>query len=197
MNIKKITIIICFCFGFHFFYGQSNIRVKLHSCAGYDGYEDFAKLAIQKLEMVINSKQFEQAILNGKFSNTNKNTNKQIFSIIMSAHEVQGEGGEDGVIDLRIRTITLEKDGKKWMKNCQIDSWAGTIGIDGQNDGETAICLQRLRIWKEQSNIAALAGHYAHEYMHILGFSHSGGRKSSSLVYQVGNIVERLGRELR
>ncbi len=194
--MNRLIIIAFICFGFQILDGQPNVRVKLHSMTGYEGYEDFAKLAIQKLEMVINSNQFEQEILNGNFSKTNGYTNKQVFALIMNAHEIQGEGGQDSVIDLRIRTITLERDGKKWMKNCKIGSWAGTIGIDGQGDGETAICPQRLSFWKEQSNVASLAGHYAHEYMHILGFSHSGRRKSSSLVYQVGNIVERLVKEL-
>jgi len=194
--MNRLITIAFLCFGFQSLVGQSNIRVKLHTMTGYEGHEDFAKLAIQKLEMVVNSEQFKQSILNGNFTKRNGYTNEQIYDLILKAHEIQGKGGQDSVIDLRIRTITLERDGKRWMRNCKIGSPAGTIGIDGQGDGETAICPQRLSFWKEQSNVASLAGHYAHEYMHILGFSHSGRRKSSSLVYQVGNIVERLVKEL-
>ncbi|MGC4042002.1 MAG: hypothetical protein QM710_14755 [Flavobacterium sp.] len=87
--------------------------------------------------------------------------------------------------------MTEARDGKKWMRRCEIGSWAGTIGIDGCGDGVIATCPQHLQDWFNNSNIAALAAHYMHEYMHHLGFRHD-GRKSKSLVYMVGNIVENL-----
>jgi hypothetical protein len=176
-------------------FGQNKVTVIIHSFKNYDGYENFANMAAKKLEIVLNSEKFKQAILTGSFTKIDTLTNQQIYDAIMKAHEVQGDGGQDGVVDLRVRTITLEQDGKKWIRNCKIGSWAGTIGIDGQGDGITAICSERLKLWADSSDYAQLAAHYAHEYMHIIGFSHFGRKKGLTLVYQVGDIVERLIKE--
>lgn len=80
-------------------------------------------------------------------------------------------------------------------KNCD----KSTIGIDGNRDGVTAICPQKLKLWAKTNRINKLAGHYAHEYMHILGFNHrhwigfsSYGWKNKTFVYKVGNIVSYL-----
>ncbi len=171
---------------------EKKITVTLHSIKGYDGHEDFAQKAIAKLEAVLNSTEFEQKVLKGKFKRTNKLSNQALYNTIMQAKEVQGPGGKDQVVDLRVRTITLELDGQKWMNNCELDSNAGTIGIDGKGDGITAICPQRLELWHQRDSIGDLAGHYMHEYMHIIGFSHSWYKKRKSAVYKVGYIVRDL-----
>lgn len=176
-------------------FAQSKVTVVIHSKKGYEGYEKFADQAAQKLEEVLNSEKFKQAILNGHFTHTDGMTNQQIYDDIMKAHEEQGAGGTDSVVDLRIRTVSLEQDGKKWMRNCKPGSWAKTIGIDGQGDGVTAVCPYWLKAWADAGNYPELAAHYAHEYMHILGYGHPGKRKCLSLVYQVGEIVERLLKE--
>jgi hypothetical protein len=173
---------------------QPRVTVVIHSKTGYTGFENFADQSAQKLQQTLNSEKFQQAILTGNFTETNGLSNQQIYDAIMLAHEKDGEGGRDNVVDLRVRTLTLERDGKRWMRNCRIGSWAGTIGVDGSGDGVTAICPQRLKLWFDAADMASLAGHYAHEYMHILGFSHR-KKKSTSLVYQVGDIIEQIVRE--
>ena len=189
--MKNFLVIIFSIFTLSTF-GQQKLTVKLHSIVGYEGYESFANISIQKLELVLNSEKFKQKVLTRKFTKTKGMSNNEIYDLIIKAHEVQGLGGNDNVVDLRIRTLTLEKDGERWMKNCEPNSWAGTIGIDGQGDGVTAICPQRLKMWSEKNDYGSLAGHYAHEYMHILGFSHSGLNKRKSLVYKIGDIVEEV-----
>ena len=174
--------------------GQNIVDVRIHSMTGYDGYENFAESAAEKLEAVLNSEKFEQAVLSGNFKNTRGYSNQQILSLIIKAHETQGDGGEDNVVDLRVRTID-ETDDKKWLRNCEPGSSAGTVGIDGKGDGVTAICPQVLKAWSDTNDTAALAAHYAHEYMHILGFSHSWFQKRKSLVYRIGEIVEEIGKE--
>jgi hypothetical protein len=169
--------------------GQDKVSVKLHDIKGYEGYTDFADQAIKKLEAVINSEKFRQEVLSGDFTKTNGLTNQEILNSILKAHEVEGPGGQDSVIDLRLRTLTLERDGSIWMKNCEIGSNAGTIGIDGNKDGIAAICPQHLKMWSDTGDVGALAGHYMHEYMHILGFSHSILYKSRTAVYKIGYIV--------
>jgi hypothetical protein len=173
-------------------FGQVKVVVKIQSIEGYEGYEKFAIDAGSKLETVLNSDKFKAEVLKANFTETNGLSNQQIYEKIMNAHELLGEGGEDGVIDLRLRTISKEKDGRRWMRNCRIGSFAKTIGIDGNGDGINAICPTWLQHWFETNNVAELAGHYAHEYMHVLGFSHPGRQKSRTAVYQVGEIVSRL-----
>ena len=190
MNNKIVFLLTIFTITIFSAYGQQKVTIKLHSISGYEDYESFANLAIQKLEYVVNSEEFKQRVLNEKFTKTNGLSNHEIYNSIIKAHEVQGPGGTDNVIDLRIRTISIEQDGKKWIENCELDSWAGTIGIDGKGDGVTAICPQRLKLWSQKKDVASLAGHYAHEYMHILGFSHKGLYKRKSLVYKIGDIVK-------
>lgn len=189
--MKNIIVIVFLILSLSTF-GQQKVTVKLDSMVGYEGYETFANLSIQKLELVLNSERFKQKVFATKFTKTQGMSNQEIYDLIIKAHEVQGLGGNDNVVDLRIRTLTLEKDGEKWMRNCEPNSWAGTIGIDGQGDGVTAICPQRLKMWSEKNDYGSLAGHYAHEYMHILGFSHSGLNKRKSLVYKIGDIVEEV-----
>ena len=120
---------------------------------------------------------------------TNGLTNEQIYTRIINGHEIQGPGGMDKVVDLRVRTISKEVDGNRWIRNCRPNSLAKTIGIDGKGDGVTALCPQKLKAWYESNDFASLAGHCAHEYMHIIGFSHPGRRKNLTVVYKVGSII--------
>ncbi|MFD2935386.1 hypothetical protein [Spirosoma flavum] len=164
---------------------------------GYSNYEKFARLAVVKLEEVLNSDEFRKAVLSGNYIRTNGFSNKDLYEQIMKAHEVQGEGGEDKVIDLRLRTLSLDSDGSGWMKACDLNSRYGTIGIDGNRDGIAAICPQRLELWAKENSISELAGHYAHEYMHIIGFSHhkclsSQNWREKTFVYKIGNLVTEL-----
>ena len=173
------------------FMASAQVTAVIHAKSGYEGYEAFADRSANILADVLNSEKFQKAIVDGKFTETNGLTNQQIYDLIMLAHETQGPGGTDKVVDLRVRTISKAIDGKKWMRWCRPGSWVGTIGKDGGGTGVVATCPQHLDNWAKKDLTGRLAGHYAHEYMHILGFSHH-GKKSTSLVYQVGNIVERL-----
>lgn len=179
-------------------YGQNNnIKVKLHSVTGYGKYEEFANRAVVELENVLNSNEFKERVKSGKFIRTNDLNNQQLLDTIIFAKEIQGPGGENYVVDLRARTLRIHSDESKWKNKCKIGSRAGTIGIDGNGDGVTAICPQRLEKWGKENNIASLAGHYAHEYMHILGFSHykflsRDKWRQKTFVYQIGNIVNEL-----
>ena len=179
-------------------FGQTkHITVKLHSIIGYGQNEEFAKKAAIALEQVLNSEEFKTRMLSMVYLRTNGLTNQQLYDKIMTAHEEQGEGGQDGVVDLRVRTLRINEDESKWKDNCEIGSRSGTIGIDGKSDGVTAICPQRLELWVSENNIAELAGHFAHEYMHILGFGRyklfaTQSWRERTFVYKIGNLVSEL-----
>lgn len=179
-------------------FGQArHLTVRLHSITGYGQNEEFAKKATAALEQTLNSDEFRTRMLAMAFLRTNGLTNQELYNKIMNAREVQGEGGEDGVVDLRVRTLRINGNESKWKNNCEIGSRSGTIGIDGNGDGVTAICPQRLELWVSENNVAGLAGHYAHEYMHILGFGHykflsTQSWREKTFVYKIGNLVSEL-----
>lgn len=193
-NIFVLTLIIIANLSL----GQTqHVIVKLHSITGYGQDEEFAQKASKAFEKVLNSDEFRTQMLVKTYLGTNGLSNQQLYDKIMAAHEEQGEGGQDGVVDLRVRTLRIDGDESIWKDNCEIGSHSGTIGIDGNRDGVTAICPQRLTLWANENNIAELAGHYAHEYMHILGFGHykflgTQSWREKTFVYKIGYLVSEL-----
>ena len=172
---------------------EKKITVTLHSIEGYGANESFAKQAGQLLEDVLNSSEFKTEVLKRKFKSTEGLSNQQLYDKIMTAHEEEGPGGQDGVVDLRARVLRIDSDESEWKKPCD----NRTIGVDGAGTGTTAICPQKLNKWAEDGKTEYLAAHYAHEYMHILGFHHRISRKNKSFVYQIGDIVEDLAEKRR
>lgn len=177
-----------------FAFGQEKkVKVTLHDVTGYGDHKPFAYKAAQILEDVFNSEEFKEEVLKGKFNATKGLTNQQLYDKIMTAQEEAGPGGQSGVVDLRARTLRLDSDESGWKKPCE----GTTFGVDGAGTGVTAICPQRLVEWSKKDDTAALAAHYAHEYMHMLGFNHkkflaTSGWTKKTFVYQIGDIVENL-----
>ncbi len=102
--------------------------------------------------------------------------------------------GQDKVVDLRARTLRTDSDEARWWrKPCR----KRTIGVDGAGTNITAICPQKLANWVKNDKPEYLAAHYAHEFIHILGFHHKEKPKDESFVYQIGDIVEDLVEKLR
>lgn len=192
--IPYLLLVVCTSYSF----GQvKKVEVRLHSIEGYGQHEDFAEQAINLMEKVMNSDEFRNSVIHGDFIRTNGFTNKQLFDKIILAQELEGPGGKDNVIDLRARVLRINSDESQWAGKCELDSRAGTVGIDGNGDGVTAICPQRLKKWSEESNVAELAGHYTHEFMHILGFGHykflsRDKWRQKTFVYKIGNLVRDL-----
>jgi len=184
-----IMIFTAFSFG-----QEKKVEVILHDITGYGDDKPFADKAAQVLEDVINSEEFKREVLNSNFKSTKGLTNQQLYDKIMTAHEEDGPGGQDGVVDLKVRTLRINSDESEWKKPCD----NATIGVDGAGTGVTAICPQRLAEWSKEDDTAALAAHYAHEYTHILGFSHKVRfGKKKTFVYKIGNIVEKLANKMK
>lgn len=192
-NIFFATILTCLiCVSFSLAQ-EKKITVALHDTQGYGANESFARKAAQLLEDVLNSEEFKKEVLKRKFKSTNGLSNQQIYDKIMAAHEEEGPGGQDGVVDLRARVLRIDSDESEWKKPCN----KRTIGVDGAGTGIMAICPQKLIKWAEDEKPEYLAAHYAHEYMHILDFHHEEKPKNKSVVYQIGDIVEDLAEERR
>lgn len=200
---------------------DNKVNIKLEFAdESYKKYEEFSKLATKYLEKVLNSEEFRTKLLGLKMKKKQRKTNIQIYNLILKGYEKQCSEriklsfsnntdcpsktinktvicpkNRVNEINLKVRTIN-ECDGNSWLnKRCKLDSRYRTIGIDGNGDGVTAICPQRLEKWFNEKRIDLLAGHYMHEYMHIIGFSHNsifGINKYKSAVYQIGYLVEKL-----
>jgi hypothetical protein len=175
-------------------YAQDTIKTKVivHDIVGYGENEDFAREAIKKLENVINSKEFDSIFLKEPMTQLNNKTKEEILALIKLARENYGDSNIDNVMDLRLRVVNKKQDGRKWVRRCRLNSWAKTIGIEASKTGYTRTCKERLKLWKANKNYGCYAGHYMHEFMHNLGFSHTKKPKKSSVVYKTGIIVRNL-----
>ena len=178
-----------------FAYGQS-VLVQVHSITGYGEHEAFARSAAAAFERAINSPEFKKRVLNADFIHADGLTNLQVYERIMRAHEEDGDGGQDSVVDLRLRVLEVDGKDAKWKDNCE----GNTIGVDGGSSGVAAICPNKLADWVKENSSGALAGHFMHEYMHILGFDHYNklrGKawREKTAVYKIGYIIRDLVNE--
>jgi hypothetical protein len=170
--------------------GQGPLKLHIHSIEGYGPNEGFARRTSQILLDVFNSEEFRTELLSEqrRYKRRQGLAHDELFRRITDAKEVQGPAGQVGVVDMRVRTIRVDGDESYWKKRCAALS---TYGIDGIGDGVMAVCPAFLEQCVESNDYGGLAAHYAHEYMHILGFDHIRCiPKSASFVYQVGEIVE-------
>lgn len=192
--MKRIIFfqILCFSIAINTTNAQI-VGVAIHEHQGdYALHKDFVEKARIELQAILNSTEFKDAVLAGEFTQTNDLTNEQLFQTILLAHEAEGPGGTDNVVDLRLRSISVEQDGRRWVRNCKPNSWAGTIGKDDAGSGMVATCPYRINNWVTKENVGAMAGHFMHEYLHQLEFHHYGRRKSGTAVYQIGDLVASL-----
>jgi len=191
---KSLTLLITLIILSQISFGQAHIKVVLHSITGYGTHEEFAKRAAAAFEKVLQSDKFHQAVLAGNYKKTDGYSNQVLYGIIMKAHEVVGSGGVDSVVDLNVRTIRIDGDESSWAGDCDPNQNISTVGIDGAADGVMAICPQALDYWAAKDDVASLAGHYAHEYMHLLGFNHkkflsTQNWRDQTFVYKIGYMV--------
>lgn len=146
-----------------------------------DGLTDYQKSDEEKLtnalisfRSAVNSTKFRNLIINHKpFKNDDNLNNQGIYNTIMSGQE---QGTEvDFTANLRL-AINL-KDG---------------IDKVGYTTSTGKIFTYRNMFNKLSSN--ELAGHYAHEYCHTLGFSDPDNLNDTSdnVPYEVGRIITQL-----
>ena len=134
ISVFLSTILICLtCVSFSVAQ-ERKIKVALHKIEGYGTNDSFANKAAQLLEDVLNSDEFKKEVLKGKFNSTNGLSNQQLYDKIMTAHEEEGPGEQDGVVDLMVRTLRIDSDESEWKKPCS----KRTIGVDGAGTGITA-----------------------------------------------------------
>jgi predicted Zn-dependent protease len=137
--------------------------------------------ALERLELVINSEEFKQRILNHEykgekvFVDNNGLSNEEIYEVIMKGAE-----------DLAPKTVdVIDLDLTLYEKNNSV------VGYTYPNTQ---------RIWVNNkffktNSLAKVAKNVAHEWTHKLGFEHDFNRTSSrnySVPYAVGEIIQEL-----
>lgn len=142
----------------------------------------YSKTELEKLDMAlelfsqaVNSVQFLKTIEAHSTFDTKLNlTTKQIYNLIMSGDEAYTDEGVDNEADL---DLTLD---------LRISTDA--IGYTIENR------IYTFRNFFHQLLTTKLAGHYAHEYCHTLGFSDPQNLTdiSRNVPYEVGRIIEEL-----
>ncbi len=147
--------------------------------------------AVKKMEKVLNSKVFKYQVLafeiQGKigfsykknwFSSFEKYTNYHVYHFIMNPKEGIAEE-ETNSIELFL-SLDSGDVGKTKEKSLPVEQWIHTD-----------------LMFFESATESELAGHFAHEWCHKLGFYHSRYKwqdlnRDYSVPYAIGNLVETL-----
>ena len=178
--MREFTIIFILLVSNFFVFAQTKIEVRF-----IDGFTDIEKEIviknISKLEKFINSKDFENLVINAKpfkrnriknYSNSKKYSNREVLELIRSGKEFNTK--PDSIITLKLILYDSEKN--------EI----------GHTDGLQQIHTYR-DYFKKNSNDKYLS-HLLHEYCHVIGFRHSFLRlpyRNRTVPYAIGNIAEK------
>jgi hypothetical protein len=136
--------------------------------------------SMRELEQVFNSEKFKQMVLNETFDVGNFNlSSEDIYELIISGKDNYIDKPEDNSIDIRVRVF---------------DKYAGS-GNFGFTDMKTRITRTH-RCYILKNSRKCYTSHLAHEYMHQIGFYDKRtwlfGKKTSSVPYKIGRIVDEL-----
>ncbi|MFY7840422.1 MAG: hypothetical protein ACOVP7_09100 [Lacibacter sp.] len=149
----------------------TKVRTHRYSSADIEKLD----IALELLSNAINSVEFQHNIEEHELFDTSDGySNKDIYNIIMSGDEADTGGGIDHEADL----------------NLTLDLRTSTDAI-GYTKHERIFTFQN---FFEQLEPTKLAGHYAHEYCHTLGFADPSDLSdlSRNVPYEVGRIIEEI-----
>ncbi len=124
----------------------------------------------------INSHAFSNRVLNyeGKSGNQfNGISGLDVLDTIRNAEEIKAVPGTKRVIDLKLRLV----NGYSKLSHGEFDHYSGKIITYRGN-------------FKKMS-AAGLAGHFAHEWCHSLGYEHP-NNSMDSVPFAIGHLVEKL-----
>lgn len=132
-------------------------------------------LALDLLGAAINSMDFHREIVqHAPFDTPRQLSNAAIYALLMEGDEINGSEGPDFEADLDLF----------------MDGSTSTNAVGYTLDG----IIYTHRNMFQQLRASSLAGHYAHEYCHTLGFSdpRERGQLPFNVPYEVGRLVEYL-----
>jgi hypothetical protein len=167
------------------------IEVRLHSIDNTTQRgEELAHQAVALLGRIVNTPQFLIDVESERYSYTARldeqgrfvqhTDNGTIVQMIRSGDELRR--GERGVLDLN---VVIRKFGRKTM---------GAVYVP-----EPTIYTNRRYFddWIAREDVASMAAHWMHEWMHAAGFYHgSSSGDDDDVPYAVGEIAYRIGNQL-
>ena len=160
---------------------MSTFKLNIRSIKNYGSYEAHAKAAAELFIQVFNSPEFKQQVTefvwNGEqiFADNDGLTNTQVYEKLLGGAELPFPA-EDNEAD-----INLTAYGKLFPLGSAI----------GYTDANSSTIFTKWRFVKN-SEPFELAGHYAHEYCHCIGFGHDyeeTDQRPFSVPYAIGDIV--------
>lgn len=164
---------------------DANITSNLELNKFPEDMENKVRNSIERMLIVINSKEFKKRMLahefNGSigFANNDGMTNEQVYQKILEASETL-QPGKDDEMDMKVTYYYANN---------------GTVGYTYPSTTE---------VWVNQKfyssyTYAKIAGNLSHEWCHKLGFKHDSSntsRRKYSVPYAVGYIIRDLIDEL-
>lgn len=170
------------------------VKIEL-SGSGYEG-DDLEKQArvIAVLEKVLNSPQFAERVHAFRFNTRGTNgslgfSNTELLTIVLSGSDIDGVAAADSSVAAagavtRVLKMNLNLDRDR----------RGELGHTNMESGE----IFTGEDWFRSTNICEIAGHYLHEYTHVVGFGHTFFnvlRRSRSVPYGLGDTAAQLAAE--
>jgi hypothetical protein len=168
-----------------------SMRVNLRSARGFNQQDtDKLNLAIRMVELIVNSKEFKNRVLNfsynGKqeFVQNEGMSNQQVYDYLMKgAEKWPVQTAEDKLIDMELQLYT-----PKWWQSKSV------IGYTSQD--VLTVFINRL-IYRK-APVFRVAMNLVHEWTHKMGFGHDfreTPRRPYTVPYGVGYIVRDIGAE--
>lgn len=142
--------------------------------------DSILKVAVRLLDSVINSDKFAEKVHAATFKRNKDSSNDAILQLIRSGKE---DDKADYIVNLKLE-VYYDYAGGSEVGNTTADNITHTY-----------------QEYITKNGAACYAAHIAHEYCHVLGFTHPkfhflGNVKASSVPYVIGDIVaEILGAE--
>lgn len=172
----------------------SVFKVNVERLSNYKSSERAkAQKAFDYIEQIVNTDEFKTKVLefswkdpkSGKTQNqfhmNDGLSNAQVLDKILKGAELAYNTQENNTMDLNLRMY-----------------WAPFSKVIGYTTPDSDTVNNNRKYFKRM-NIAELAGHYFHEWLHKVGFDHEfnyTAQRPYSVPYAVGTIIEEIAREL-
>jgi hypothetical protein len=164
--------------------GGDLLSIEIHGSQGFESDQYNFMLDVIKLkQFVLNSQEFRIKFLNLTCTETGGKSMREVYN-----HLFSGADRRNHQIDHDI-DFFVELYGYK-------NRYSKTIGYVNNSSNKIYTSRYYLNKWMNQADgKAQAAGHWFHEYLHLMGYSHY-QNKSTSMVYLGGYLVRDLAKEV-
>jgi hypothetical protein len=168
------------------------IKVVLHEIRNAGPKQtDIAQRAAALLERVVNLPEFQARVAETQYTYIARQDGDDAPADVLTAirNGVELGTAADGSIDL---TVSLEV-----FRYGHLFPNHATIGKTPPGGPVIRTSYWWINRWIAKDDVAALAGHFMHEWMHVAGYTHrTTSGEPLDVAYAVGNIAEQMAAEL-